>query len=56
MEIKLDIKVPNDNTNEPHGFINLKTDNRYTYISTENNTIVVDSNDLYKAINVLYKN
>jgi len=55
MEIKLDIKVPHDNTNSPHGNIVLETDNRYTYISAEDNTIAVDADELFKAINALYK-
>ena len=55
MEIKLNIKVPNDNTNAPHGSIILETDNRYTYISVKDETIAVEADELFKAVNALYK-
>jgi len=56
LEIKLDIKVPNDNTNKFHGSIQLKTDRRYTYIGVNGKTIIVDADEMYRAINALYGN
>jgi len=54
MEIKLDIKVPNDNTNTPHGSITFKSDRKYTYITHDEKTIAVNVDELYKAVNALY--
>lgn len=54
MEIKLDIKVPHDNTNTPHGNISLKSDRRYTHITYGNKTIAVDVDEMYRAIIALY--
>jgi len=54
MEIKLDIKVPHDNTNTPHGNITLKSDRKYTYITHDNETIAVDVDEMYRSIKTLY--
>ena len=54
MEIKLDIKVPNDNTNTLHGNITLRSDLRYTYITHDNETIAVDVDEMYHSIKTLY--
>ena len=54
MEIKLDIKVPNDNTNIPHGNITLRSDRRYTYITSGNETLTVDADEMCRAIVALY--
>ena len=54
MEIKIDIKVPNDNTNTPHGNITLKSDRKYTYITHGNETIAVDVDEMYRSIKTLY--
>lgn len=54
MEIKLDIKVPNDNTNIPHGNITLRSDRRYTYITNGNEILAVDVDEMYRAIVALY--
>ena len=54
MEIKIDIKVPNDNTNTPHGNITLKSDRKYTYITHGNETIAVDVDEMYCSIKTLY--
>ena len=54
MEIKLDVKVPNDNTNTPHGNITLKSDRKYTYITHDNKTIAVDVDEMYRSIKTLY--
>jgi len=56
MEIKLDIKVPNDNTNAPHGNIKLRTDRRYTYITAGESTIAIDADEMYRSIIALYHN
>jgi len=54
LEIKLDIKVPNDNTNTLHGNITLRSDRRYTYITHDNETIAVDVDEMYHSIKTLY--
>ena len=54
MKIELSIKVPNDNTNTPHGSITLKSDRKYTYITYKDKTIVVDADEMYRAIDALY--
>lgn len=54
MEIKLNIQVPSDNTNTPHGNLTLKEIGDYTYITIENKTVAVDTTELYKAVNALY--
>ena len=54
MEIKLDIKVPNDNTNTLHGNITLRSDRRYTYITHGNETLAVDVDEMHRAVMALY--
>ena len=54
MEIKLNIKVPNDNTNAPRGDITLRSDRRYTYITHGGETIAVDVDEMQRAIVALY--
>lgn len=54
MKIELDIKEPNDNTNENHGSISIKMDRKYAYINYQGKNIVVDADELHKSINALY--
>lgn len=55
MKIELDIKEPGNNTNEYNGNINIRMDHRFAYIKHQNKDIIVDAEELYKAINALYR-
>ena len=56
MEIILDIKNPKDNSNKSYGSVSLTCDNKYMHIRLNNSEVVsVYSNELYNAINALYK-
>lgn len=56
MRIELDVKVPRDNTNANHGNVNIRMDNRFAYIRSEGKDIIVDAEELFRAVNALYKN
>lgn len=55
MDINIDIRVPNDNTNTPHGTINLTTDERhlYIYITVGESRIAVSREDIRDAVSIL---
>lgn len=55
MKIELDIKEPGNNTNENRGSISIKMDKRYAYIKYQGKNIVVDTDELYRSINALYR-
>ena len=58
MNITLDIKKPSDNTNTDHGDINIKIKGSFAYISIskfQGQDIVVNADELYRAINALYR-
>lgn len=53
MKIELDIKEPGNNTNEDHGKINIQVKGKFAYIRHQGKDIIVDADELYKAIYAL---
>ena len=56
MEITLDIKEPNDNTNLPHGNIKFKKNGKYACITIDDKTIYLSAKSLADTVNFLYNN
>ena len=53
MKIELDVKEPGNNTNENHGTIGICVKGQFAYIRYQGKDIIVDVNELYKAISAL---